>query len=106
MSQKPILLKNATFINEGATSLRDILIKDNRIEKIDNFISADNSYEVMDVSDMLVLPGRLPKSCGSPARSLYDRALRMSAPAEGSRWQTRSDRPVRAQVGHAPAHAA
>ena len=38
MSQKPILLKNATFINEGATSLRDILIKDNRIEKIDNFI--------------------------------------------------------------------
>lgn len=57
MSQKPILLKNATFINEGATSLRDILIKDNRIEKIDNFIRADNSYEVMDVSDMLVLPG-------------------------------------------------
>lgn len=57
MNKKITLLKNVTFVNEGATRLRDILIKDNKIEKIDNVISADNKYNILDMSDLLVIPG-------------------------------------------------
>lgn len=51
------LLKNATYINEGCTSQRDILLKNGLIERIDTSIPADDSYEIIDCRDMLVLPG-------------------------------------------------
>lgn len=51
------LLKNATYINEGCTCRRDILLNNGLIEKIDNCIPADDGYEIIDCSDMLVLPG-------------------------------------------------
>ncbi len=52
-----ILLKNATIINENATSLRDILIQNGHIEKIGVNISADDSYEIIDCKGNIVIPG-------------------------------------------------
>ncbi len=51
------LLKNVTYINEGATRVRDILIKDGRIAKIDNIIAAQDDYNVIDLDKYIVIPG-------------------------------------------------
>lgn len=51
------LLKNANIINEGAESFRDILISNGHIEKIDNCISADNSWNIVECEKKYVIPG-------------------------------------------------
>lgn len=51
------LLVNATYVNDGSTRVRDILIQNGHIEKIDNNITADASWKVIDCSNKLVLPG-------------------------------------------------
>ncbi len=50
------LLKNARVVNRGTISDSDILIKGDRIEKIDANISAEN-YEVLDLQGKLAIPG-------------------------------------------------
>lgn len=52
-----ILLKNAAFVNEDATYERDLLIKNGRIEKIANDISADPSWKIIDLEGLTLLPG-------------------------------------------------
>ena len=50
------LLKNGLIVNEGSSKQQDLLIKNNRIEKIDANIS-DADARVIDLSGKLVLPG-------------------------------------------------
>jgi len=50
------LLKNGTIVNEGLSIQQDLLIRNNRIEKIASEISDDNA-KLIDVSGKLILPG-------------------------------------------------
>lgn len=51
------LLKNATIINEGKTFVSDVLIQNERIEKIAASITATNTMEVIDLKGKWLLPG-------------------------------------------------
>lgn len=53
---KKILLKNCRIVNEGNIIHQDILIKNERIEKIADSISGDNA-EIIDVDGKHVIPG-------------------------------------------------
>ena len=53
---KKLLLKNCNIVNEGNIIQKDILIKNERIEKIAAGISDENA-EVMDVDGKYVIPG-------------------------------------------------
>jgi dihydroorotase len=50
------LIKNAQIVNEGKIEVKDILIQDQRIERIDASISATNA-EVIDAEGLHLLPG-------------------------------------------------
>lgn len=52
-----ILISNANIVNEGQRFEADVLIKDQRIEKIDKQISADKANRVIDANGKLLLPG-------------------------------------------------
>ncbi len=52
------LLKNATLINEGSSFESDILIRNERIERIDKDIS-DNQAEIIDLKGKYVIPGMI-----------------------------------------------
>ncbi|MFM7668407.1 MAG: dihydroorotase, partial [Bacteroidota bacterium] len=54
---KLTVIKNATIINENSKFVSDLLIKEGRIEKIDNNISIDSNHEVIDAEGLLLLPG-------------------------------------------------
>jgi len=54
---KLTVIKNATIINENSKFVSDLLIKEGRIEKIDNNISIDPNHEVIDAEGLLLLPG-------------------------------------------------
>ncbi len=56
MSWQKLLLKNVTYINRGATRVRDILIENGRFVRIDNNISA-TGCDILDCANMLVIPG-------------------------------------------------
>lgn len=51
-----ILIKNGLLINKGKKTSKDLLIKNGRIEKIDNSISA-KGHKVIDASGLIVMPG-------------------------------------------------
>ena len=51
-----ILIKNATIVNRGQQSEKDIFIKNGRIERIDVVID-ENADKVLDASGLLVMPG-------------------------------------------------
>ncbi len=51
------LLVNATYVNDGSTRVRDILLENGHIVKIDNTITPKNEYKIIDCSGLLVLPG-------------------------------------------------
>ena len=53
---KKILIKNATIINEGVQFEGDLLIQDDRIEKIARDIS-DDSAEIIDATGCFLVPG-------------------------------------------------
>ena len=53
----PILIKNATIVNEGTQVVKDVLIKDGLIEKIDNNIQATGNVREIDATGLLLLPG-------------------------------------------------
>ena len=52
-----LLITNAQVVNEGTISQNDILIKDQRIEKISSQISAEGVDNIIDASDKYVFPG-------------------------------------------------
>ena len=52
-----ILIKNATIINENSRKVKDILIKKNRIEKIDQNINTNGRYEEIDAEGLYLIPG-------------------------------------------------
>ena len=53
---KSILIRNGRLINDGKITENDILVKDDRIERIDNGISTDGA-EVIDADGKWVIPG-------------------------------------------------
>ena len=46
---RPILIKNATIINENSRKVYDLLIRDKRIEKIDEDISVDYNCDIINL---------------------------------------------------------
>ena len=55
---KSILIKQATLINEGKSRVQDVLIKGERIERIDDNISAENA-EIIDAQGLMLIPGAI-----------------------------------------------
>ncbi len=51
------LLKNAILVNEESTQKGDLLIKNDRIEKIDSSISGDQANLIIDLNGKHLLPG-------------------------------------------------
>ena len=54
---KSILLKGGTIINEGKRFIADILIKNDRIERIDSNIAVGYAVEEINIEGKFVLPG-------------------------------------------------
>jgi dihydroorotase len=54
---KSYLLKEATIVNEGKQYVADVLIKNNRIDKISATISTDQNVEVIEAKGKYLLPG-------------------------------------------------
>ena len=52
-----ILIKNATLVNEGKSFVSDILIQNQRIEKIAQNIQVDGNYEVINAEGLIAMPG-------------------------------------------------
>lgn len=55
---KSYLIKNATVVNEGTSEIKDVLIKDERIERIDNAINVKNAT-VIDAEGLYLMPGAI-----------------------------------------------
>ena len=53
------LLKHATIVNEGVSQVSDVLIKDQRIEKIASDIQANPNDRVIDAEGLHLLPGMI-----------------------------------------------
>ena len=54
-----ILISNVFIVNEGEVSVKDILIKGKRIEKIDNHISEFNVKEIINAEGLYLFPGMI-----------------------------------------------
>lgn len=54
--ENPILIKNATIVNEGKSYESDVLLVDNKIQKIGK-INIQNNYKIIDASGLYLLPG-------------------------------------------------
>lgn len=55
---KSYLIKNATVVNEGNAEVKDVLIKDERIERVDSSITVKNAT-IIDASGMYLIPGAI-----------------------------------------------
>lgn len=55
---KSYLIKNAFVVNEGITEVKDVLIKDERIERIDSNITVKNAT-VIDAEGFYLIPGAI-----------------------------------------------
>ncbi len=53
----PILIKNATIINEGQRLIKDVLIKDNLIERIDDNIQPTGNCREINAEGLYLMPG-------------------------------------------------
>ena len=51
-----VLIKNGLVINRGKSAVKDLLIENDRIIKVDNDIS-DDAARVVDASEKWVMPG-------------------------------------------------
>lgn len=54
-----VLIKNATIVNEGKQSIKDVLIKNGRIEKIADSIQADGDCREINAEGLYLLPGAI-----------------------------------------------
>ena len=53
----PILIKNATIVNEGTQVVKDVLIKDGLIERIDNNIQVAGNCREINAEGLILMPG-------------------------------------------------
>lgn len=51
------LIKGATIVNEGVKEIKDVLIKDGRIARIDSSIQVTENYREIDATGLYLLPG-------------------------------------------------
>jgi dihydroorotase len=51
------LIKGAVVVNEGSRAVKDVLIKNDRIERIDNSIEAKQHYQLLLAEGLYLLPG-------------------------------------------------
>ena len=51
-----VLIKNAQIVNEGKIETKDVLIKNNRFEKIENSIEIKERCIEIDASEKYLLP--------------------------------------------------
>jgi dihydroorotase len=51
------LIKNATVINEGVRAVKDVLIKDGFIERIDDYIEPQGNCEEINAEGLFLIPG-------------------------------------------------
>lgn len=56
---KKVLIKNAQIVNEGRIVTSDVLINNDRIEKVDASIGSNGTEEVIDASGLHLLPGMI-----------------------------------------------
>ena len=54
---RPILIKNATIVNENSRKVCDVLIRDKRIEKIDKEISVEYRCDIIEAEKLFLIPG-------------------------------------------------
>lgn len=54
---RPILIKNATIVNENSRKVCDVLIRDKRIEKIDKEISVEYNCDIIEAEKLFLIPG-------------------------------------------------
>jgi len=59
LDQRPVLITNATLVNEGRQWSADVLIRHGRIERIDAQISAPENAEIIDAQGQHLLPGMI-----------------------------------------------
>lgn len=52
-----VLIKNATIVNEGRQEIKDVLVKDGRIDKIGNSLQAGRQVREIDAEGLYLLPG-------------------------------------------------
>ena len=52
-----VLIKGATIVNEGKQEVKDVLIKDGRIEQIGNNLQASGNYREINAEGLHLLPG-------------------------------------------------
>ncbi len=52
-----VLIKNATVVNEGSKEIKDVFIKDGRIEKIADSINPKEGHREIDASGLYLIPG-------------------------------------------------
>ena len=51
------LITGGKIVNEGTTEEKDLLVKDGRVERLDDSISPPSGTEVFDAAGKLILPG-------------------------------------------------
>jgi dihydroorotase len=51
------LIKNITVVNEGFSTVKDVLIKNGLIERIDNTITIENDASEINAEGKYLLPG-------------------------------------------------
>ena len=54
---KKLLIKNALVVNEGSKKQLDVLISNERIEKIEPNISVLDHFELIDAEGLYLVPG-------------------------------------------------
>lgn len=52
-----IIIRGANLINRGHSNVKDVLIKNQRIEKIDDIVNHHGAYEEIDANGLWMLPG-------------------------------------------------
>ena len=58
-SDRTLLISNARLINEGSIREQDVLVRGERIERIDDSIAADANTEVIDAAGKFLMPGMI-----------------------------------------------
>lgn len=53
----PILIKKATIVNEGTSAIKDVLVKDGRIERIDDNIQPAGNCREINAEGLYLMPG-------------------------------------------------
>ena len=84
------LIRNITVVNEGVSSVRDVLIEKGRIAKIDSVINADSNAREINGEGKHLLPGVIDDQEATtrrdPLSSLNERSGTFPARPSGFDW--------------------